>query len=260
MIPASGRSFVANRPRARRASIVRGNELAKSAERLRPIAAAQRAPSVEGQVACRCRQDGVSPAMARMPLGDKAARALWMIAVLPDAAWRSLQDRRKRVAAPPLRCSTVVVDEHRGSVGGLRLGATLADVFEVFGPGIIDPPPSRNPKAPALPGGLEAPPGSRPGTRISRVAYSDALVYVAESCGVYAICVWRKGTSTACGVHLGDSRASIQARHHDSQCGHVHDDLEHPGYKYCRARVGAHYLWFGEDPIRSVAIALCPVY
>ena len=136
----------------------------------------------------------------------------------------------------------------------------MDDVHAVFGPGLVDPPPADNQPSPTLPGGMEAPPGSRPGTQISTIAYADALVYVSADCGVYAIYAWRKGTTTARGVRLGDSRARVKARYAEIECGEIAGGPGYPRRVSCRTKVGEHHLWFGEDPVRSVAIALSPMY
>jgi hypothetical protein len=193
--------------------------------------------------------DGLSPA-------ERVGYALWSVAAFPEALFRSMQDRRRRIVAPRIRCSDVVVDEARGSVSGLPLGASLHDVLVVLGPGLVDPPPAGNQPSPTLPGGLESPPGHQPGRWIARVAYADALVYVSADCGVYAIYVWRKDTTTARGVRLGDSRARVKARYPELECGEVPGGLGYPRRVYCRGAVGAHHLWLGEDPVRTVAIAL----
>jgi hypothetical protein len=196
--------------------------------------------------------------VAKLSPAERVGYALWSVAVFPEALLRSIQDRRRRILAPRIRCSNVVVDEEEGRVGGLPLGATLDDVQAVFGPGLIDPPPAGHQPSPTLPGGMEAPPGSR--ARITVVAYADALVYVSAGCGVYAIYVWRQGTTTARGVRLGDSRSRVEARYAGMECGEIAGEFGYPRRVYCRGRVGAHHLWFGEDPVRTVAISLSRMY
>ena len=129
-----------------------------------------------------------------------------------------------------------------------------------FGPGLVDPPGHWYQRSPTLPHTMDAPPGHGPGERINHVAYADALVYVSARCGVYAVYVWHAHVRPPPRVRIGDRRTRVLERYRDVVCEKVAGTMEHPSRDYCRVQVGQYYLWFGEDPVRSVVIALTPIY
>jgi hypothetical protein len=154
----------------------------------------------------------------------------------------------------------LVIDEVAGRVGQVQLGATLEQVQAAFGPGIVNPPTLTGDRKPALPSGMGAPPGTRPGDLVTTVRCPDAIVFIGQRSGMYGMYVWRTGTRTAGGIEFGQPRSVILKRYPHASCGRVVGDREHQGYEYCRTKVGPHYVWWGGDPIESMAVGLSPIY
>jgi hypothetical protein len=158
-----------------------------------------------------------------------------------------------RGAEPTDAANALAIDELNGSVAGVPLGASLAEVQQRLGPGTVDPPPASG-RRPALPYAMAPPEGFEPGDRVVRVEYQGLLVYVAPRTGVYAFYVWRAGSRTRGGLRIGDSQARARERYPSLRCTRRRGGVEQRGYRYCTARQRAGNLWIGGDPVVSIAL------
>jgi hypothetical protein len=72
---------------------------------------------------------------------------------------------------------------------------------------------------------------------------------------VYAFFITRPGTRTSRHVGIGSSLDEVRSAYPDARCAH-HDGGEYVDYDYCRVHLGPHrWLWFGENPVRSVGLS-----
>jgi hypothetical protein len=78
---------------------------------------------------------------------------------------------------------------------------------------------------------------------------------VTRGTGAYLISVWRDGTRTRTGIKLGDPLQSARRRYPNLRCGIRNERSEYEPYPYCRIRLGALNVWFGQAPIRSITVA-----
>jgi hypothetical protein len=148
----------------------------------------------------------------------------------------------------------LVIDEHAGTINGVGLGASPREVRRAFGE-----PDSDSPLLPTDDVGLPwivAPPKNHPrDERAISLAYRDMDFLAMRSTGVYKLAVWRAGARTTGGVRLGDPLATARQRYPRISCGIRNENSEYPAYPYCCGRFGAHWIWFGQDPISSITIS-----
>jgi hypothetical protein len=103
----------------------------------------------------------------------------------------------------------ILLDADAGTVDGVSLGAPLARVHEVWGPG--EPPHTPlHTYRPVGASNMGAPPGKRGGDHIDVLQYPGMLVHVSARAGLYAALVWRSGTRTGRGVGAGDRLARVR--------------------------------------------------
>jgi hypothetical protein len=156
-----------------------------------------------------------------------------------------------------------VVDERSGSVDGVTLGDSRRAIRRALGPGrdrqmlrII--PEHVDFTSLGLPWTEDPVPGVR--MRDVVTMRRDGLsLLVAPHHGAYAIFVWRRGAQTTRGIEVGDDLETVPREYEDFRCGVRNRTSEYPSYPYCTGRVGDTYIWFGQDPIRSITVASTPV-
>ena len=142
------------------------------------------------------------------------------------------------------------LDVRVGTYGDVGLGSPSAEIRARFGIG------ESAPNGPAAPLGDEF---SEIGGAISiplphggRVEHRDILRYddvaflVADD-RVFALVV------TAGGV-IGHSLRDV-SRGQSLRCGVTSGGGEYREYPYCVGRIGGHFVWYGEDPVRSVTLS-----
>jgi hypothetical protein len=148
----------------------------------------------------------------------------------------------------------VLVDPVRGTVQGVRLGDTRAEVEAKLGKA-----PPWNDEQSVEP--LEedwteiGAPSSMPLTgRPYALRYAHTSVEL-EDGRVVAVTTAERGAVTSAGVGVGDDLDSARQAYPSLECfdAPAGDIGEYP---VCRGRLGSErWLWFGEDPIRSISLA-----
>jgi hypothetical protein len=153
-----------------------------------------------------------------------------------------------------------VIDEVDGSYGGVRMGASEAEVRRDFGePGGGEgffPLGEEFGDIGGAPAVRNWPPNDRSEPTVLR--YED-VAFLVGSRGVFAFVVTAEGARTRRGVAIGDplEKASRTYRFGCSE-GHAGETLwgDALTYPYCRGTIGERIrVWFGEDPIRSITLA-----
>jgi hypothetical protein len=156
-----------------------------------------------------------------------------------------------------------VVDEVRGKVGDVSLGDDPDDIERAFGKaagGLMAP---RLPRGTAidelgLPWTLAPLPGARR-DRVRTMRYDGISFLVEPKRGAYAAFVWHRGAETRAGVRIGEELMPAAARYDGLRCDVRNQGTEYVSYPYCVGRIGAYYLWLGQDPIRSITVASTPL-
>jgi hypothetical protein len=178
-------------------------------------------------------------------------------------------------ADSPAHATRLTVDEKAGTVAGVGLGDSRARLERTFGPG----KDTTDTGGVAVPRGADhdaigspnsygfprpcrrRPAGGSPSPR-SQGLLSLSYSYVAfELCDgrVYEFVTTGAGARTVEGVAIGRSLRAAKRAYPRLRCGTSTGDSTDPPtplYPYCSGRVGPdRYLWFGQNPIRSIAIA-----
>jgi hypothetical protein len=153
-----------------------------------------------------------------------------------------------------------VIDEVAGSYGGVRMGASEAEIRRAFGdPGGGEgffPLGEEFGDIGGAPAVRNWPPNDRSEPTVLR--YED-VAFLLGSRGVFAFVVTAEGTHTRRGVAIGEPLAEAR-RAYDVGCGEgVAGERLGGGvetYPTCRGTIGERIrIWFGEDPIRSITLA-----
>jgi len=168
-------------------------------------------------------------------------------------------------ASGPASGKGVMINDAHPGYGGVYLGTPMSKVLRRFG----KPPPNNSPyTAPVgedpdelgLPVLVDPPrrPPVRPPNDIHDLRYRHVVFSVSTTrAGTYYFAVSAPGTKTSRGVGIGDSLSKARSAYHGVlQCDIANQGSEYPSYPYCGARLAPHvYLYFGQDPIRSIAFA-----
>lgn len=162
------------------------------------------------------------------------------------------------------RPAPTLIDPGAGTVNGVGLGDHRAAIRRELGPARTEG--FMLPRLPddvvlediGLPWTLDSLPGVRR-TRVLTLFYDRMSVLVAPRMGAYAFFVWRPHARTTSGVRLGDSLTSAVRRHPGLRCGIRNRASEYVPYPYCKGRLGDNYIWFGQDPIRSITVSATPL-
>jgi hypothetical protein len=166
------------------------------------------------------------------------------------------------LSAWPLNLSPerpLLVDELDGSYRGVRLGSSPRRVRAILGD-----PPSRGGGAPLGENFYETggPTASAPPPRtgpITGYRYRGLLLELTSQ-GLYAMTATDGNAETRRGVGVGDSLATIRRAYPNLECGTANEGTEYVTFPYCGGRLGPRrYVWFGEDPIRSISLAVTPL-
>jgi hypothetical protein len=73
--------------------------------------------------------------------------------------------------------------------------------------------------------------------------------------GVFWIAVTDRNAVTRRGIRIGDTQEDARRAYPKLQCGHRDATGERPATDYCRQHLpNGLWLWFGQDPIQSIAI------
>ena len=147
-----------------------------------------------------------------------------------------------------------VIDENAGTLGGVRVGETAAQVRDRLG----DPSDSAEGFFPngedyTGPPGIPSPDRGT-GTRPQPLHYGESAYLVSPTVGVYAMATMAKGSQTNAGVAVGDSLADVATSYEHIDCGQTPGG-EAPSYDWCRATLPKLRVFFGGDPIRSITLA-----
>jgi hypothetical protein len=142
------------------------------------------------------------------------------------------------------------LDVNAGTYGGVGLGSTVADVRARFGAG------ESAPNGPAAPLGDEfsevggalsipLPHGGRVASR-DILRYDDVAFLLADG-RVFALVV-------TAGGEIGRSLRDV-ARGDALRCAETSGGGEYREYPYCVGRIADHFIWYGEDPVRSITLS-----
>jgi len=120
--------------------------------------------------------------------------------------------------------------------GGAPLGE---DLYEIGGPTSSQPPPRTGP--------------------ITAYRYRGLLLELTSQ-GLYAFTITDGDAETRHGVGVGDSLATVRRAYPDLHCGTANEGTEYITFPYCGDRIAPQrYVWFGEDPIRSISLSVTPL-
>lgn len=193
-----------------------------------------------------------------------------MLFVLVGCGYDAPQDSRVNRSGPFL------INEKTGELGGVPLGGDPRDIERAFGTDLQDADPGRV----AVPTGQEFGDIGGPGIvgrpvectngpypipgngRRRRVSGFLGVGVGFELCGgkIYFAMVTTEGARTVTGIHIGGPLN--RAKHvHGLRCGESGDSHRPANYfPYCAGEIApGRWVWFGRDPIRSIAIATVPL-
>jgi hypothetical protein len=166
--------------------------------------------------------------------------------------------------APPNR--TYVLDEAHGAFRGVALGDAEREVVARFGPDQGEP---NGPVGPlgddhfdsGSPGTFASTPGTpRPDDRTAHLR-CRGMAFVTNERRVYVIMSSLPGTRTAQGVGVGDDLEKARGSYRGVKCDMATDEEGDDAFPYCLGKLaGKRYIYFGGDPIGTVAIAEVPLY
>jgi hypothetical protein len=92
-----------------------------------------------------------------------------------------------------------------------------------------------------------------PGVTHEVFRYPDTTVLLTEN-GVYGFVITADDAETLAGVGIGDNLALAEDRYGDLECG-IARAGDYRTFPYCGGMVGAgRWIWFGQDPIRSITV------
>jgi hypothetical protein len=157
----------------------------------------------------------------------------------------------------------LTIDEQTGTFESVTLGDSVASVRRTWGR------PARGNVGDSFAGsaipigsdddvGLPSGPSPRPirpGDRFGALRYRGVSAVYASRHGVYVIVVTDGRARTRNGVEIGDTLADARRAYPKLECGHREARSEHSATDYCREHLAnGLWLWFGQDPIQSIAI------
>jgi hypothetical protein len=152
-----------------------------------------------------------------------------------------------------------VINLPEGSVNGVRLGDDRRAIQRVFG----EVPPAKTTE-PGTP--LRYPNGGDQGPWIiafddlaETYRYFDVVFEMRRSGGVGAFVVVAPDATTSRGIAIGDPLEEVSHVYPSSMCGIVNSDTDYEPYPACQLRLAPErYVWFGGDPITSIAVGYVP--
>ena len=154
------------------------------------------------------------------------------------------------------------IDELAGSYRGVALGDPLSAAIRVFGqPGATD--------GPAYPIGVSFSTGgplfekNAPGyDREPDLLRYDGVAFLSTPtpAGIHSIVVADPRAATQRGVGIGDSLSKAKREYPTLHCHKAQNTFESPSPAHCSGRLAKNrYIWFGNDPIRVIALAPTPM-
>jgi hypothetical protein len=175
----------------------------------------------------------------------------------------SLEDSARGTDGP-----AVVVDPVAGSLGPVAIGDSMERFVTSFGPRLANRRGDEDTwwKL-GTPGSYGYPARctgttDRPGRNPKDFAYHGVEVsFCADR--AFLVSVTSRGSRTTAGARIGEPLDQAAARHPQLQCDVSTantSDPPVPVYRYCTGRIGPQrYLWLGQDPVSSIAIATVPL-
>jgi hypothetical protein len=83
---------------------------------------------------------------------------------------------------------------------------------------------------------------------------------VADRRGAWSFSVTAEGAATARGVGIGSELAQVKRTYEGLDCGTANEGTEYVQFPYCTGRVAEdRYIWFGEDPVKSITVSIAPL-
>lgn len=150
------------------------------------------------------------------------------------------------------------IDELAGSYRGVALGDPRSVAIDVFGQPVST-------KDPASPIGIDFSDGgpisqkNPPGyiRRPDLLRYDDVSVLSTPPDGIHSIVVSDPRAATRKGVGIGDALAEAKRLYPTLHCAKARTMSEgEPAPAYCAGRLAkGRYIWFGNDPIRVIALS-----
>jgi hypothetical protein len=168
-------------------------------------------------------------------------------------------------AEPKAPARSYTLDEDSGSFRGIALGGAERKVLTRFGPDQGEPGGPVGPLGEHNydngPGTFASTPGRpRPDDRTKALRYRG-MAFITNERRVYVIMSSLRGTRTAKGVRVGDRLGAARDAYRALRCATATDAHGGDDFPYCLARIsGGRWLYFGGDPIGTVAIARVPLY
>ena len=168
--------------------------------------------------------------------------------------------------AAPNRARSYTLDEAHASFRGVALGDAERRVVTRFGPDQGEPdgpvgPVGEDDRETGSPGTLASTPGRpRPDDRTKALRYRG-MSFVTNERRVYVIMSSLPGTRTTRRVGIGDDLDRARRAYRSLSCKHATYEEGGEAFAYCLGRLDRkRYLYFGGDPIGTVAIAQVPLY
>jgi hypothetical protein len=166
----------------------------------------------------------------------------------------------------PKPAHSYALDEARASFRGIALGDAESRVTARFGSDRGKPdgpagPVGEDGYETGTPGTFASTPGRpRPDDRTKALRYRG-MAFVTNERRVYVIMSSLPGTRTTRRVGVGDDLERARRAYRGLSCKQATDAHGGDAFPYCLGRLdGKHYLYFGGDPIGTVAIAEVPLY
>lgn len=100
--------------------------------------------------------------------------------------------------------------------------------------------------------------------RCSRAGDEESMRYrgvtFGIACGrVYQLVISAEGAITRRGVGVGSRQEDIRRAYPRLRCLTANENSEYVEYPACSGKVGRFWVWFGKDPVRSVALSASPL-
>jgi hypothetical protein len=169
-------------------------------------------------------------------------------------------------ASAPEPAASYVLDEARASFRGVALGDAESRVVARFGPDQGRPddpvgPVGEDHDATGSPGTFASTPGRpRPDDRTRALRYRG-MSFITNERRVYVLMSSLRGTRTSRRVGVGDDLDRARQAYRGLSCRHATHEDGGESFPYCLGRLDRRrYLYFGGDPIGTVAIAEVPLY
>jgi hypothetical protein len=191
-----------------------------------------------------------------MVSAERVAAALIAAAAL--AGCGSGQDSPGRESASH---RPAAIDERAGTYRGVGIGSTRKEARRVLGrveSGPTDPLAPIGPDVPDV-GQPLSPQEPRDSGEIAIWRFEDAVMAAGRG-RAWLVTVATKDAVTREGVGVGSDLEDVRAAYPDADCDTANEGTEYRQFDYCTLRVAPdRYLWFGEDPVRSVTVSRAPL-